>query len=278
MLGAIGGRRVMAALVTASVVGPFPALAVEVDGLYEAQAIVTGQGDTERRRGFANGLANVIAKLSGDATTVRTEGVQRLMSRAAEFVDRFEYEDRMKGIPIHDEQGTRERPYYLHMWFNPVAVDKGLQELGIARWGSNRPRVMIWFGIRDSVRTYVLDTETEYGYGQREVLKSVAKRRGVPIALPAPDGHGQTVSYEDIATANVKRLRSASRRYDAQALLYGTLVMDGNGYWTAAWMLERSGAVHRHRLETVTFDVALGAAIERAAKIFSATSVEGAQR
>lgn len=50
-----------------------------------------------------------------------------------------------------------------------AAVDKALRKLRIPRWGIERLRVMIWLGIRDSVRSYVLDSETESGYGQREV-------------------------------------------------------------------------------------------------------------
>jgi hypothetical protein len=250
-------------------------LAVEVRGLYQAETIVTGRGESERLRGFRIGLEEVVAKLSGDAERVRSQGVKRLLTRAADFVERYEYEDRMQGIPIHDEQGTRERPHYLRMTFRRSAVDETLRVLGMTPWGGDRPKVMVWLGIRDSVRSYVLGSETAFGYGQREVLKSVSKERGVPIMLPVMDAKDRAViAYDSIAEGDLSRLRLASERYDADATLFGTLVMNETGYWILAWSLDWKSHLRRSQLEGVTFDVALRAAIERAAKIFS-TSSEG---
>ncbi|MFL6713205.1 MAG: DUF2066 domain-containing protein [Sulfurifustis sp.] len=258
-----------------SVVAPRDTAAVEVDGLYDAETIVTGQGEAERLRGFRIGLAEAIVKLSGDAQSVRSARVQQLLTRAGDFVEHYEYEDRMKGIPIHDEQGTRDRPHYLRMTFKRAEMDQALQMLGLPRWGSDRPRVIVWLGIKDSVRSYVLDSETEFGLGQREVLKSVARQRGVPLVLPAPGARAETsVAYPDVARGDLPRLRAASNPYGADALLYGTLVMDKNGYWTAVWNLDWNNRVRRNEMTGVTFDVALREAIERAAKIFS-TSARG---
>lgn len=244
-----------------------PCRAVEVAGLYEAETIVTGQGETERQRGFGIGLAEVIVKLSGDADSVRFAGVQRILSRVGEFVERYEYEDRMKGIPIHDEQGTRDRPYYLRMSFKRQALNERLTRLGLPRWGSDRPRVIVWLGIEDSVRSYVLDPKTEFGLGQRETLKSVARERGVPLVIPNADSH--TVSYADVARGDLTKLREASKPYAADAILFGTLVMDENGYWMARWSLAWKNRVAPNALDKVTFDVALRAAVERAARRFA---------
>lgn len=250
------------------------AAGVEVSGLYDAETIVTGRGEAERQRGFGIGLSEVIAKLSGDAESGQSAAVRRLLSRAGDFVERYEYEDRMKGIPIHDEQGTRDRPFYLRMSFDRSAVDRALKTLGLPRWSSDRPRLMVWLGIQDSVRSYVLDSETEFGFGQREVLKSVSRQRGVPLVMPSGGRPENPIAYSDIARGDVPRLRHAANLYAADAILFGTLVMDKNGYWTASWALDWKNRQARHRLDGVTFDVALRAAIEQAAKTFS-TSARG---
>ncbi|MFL6623803.1 MAG: DUF2066 domain-containing protein [Sulfurifustaceae bacterium] len=252
------------------------AFAVEVSGLYDAETIVTGRGEAERLRGFGIGLSEVIVKLSGDARSAQSAAVQQLLPRADEFVERYEYEDRMKGIPIHDEQGTRDRPHYLRMTFKHAAVDEALKRLGLPRWGSDRPRLIVWLGIKDSVRSYVLDSETEFGFGQREVLKSVSRQRGVPLVLPAPESPARTsVTYADIAHGDLPRMRSASMPYGADAILYGTLVMDKNGYWTAVWSLDWNKRARRNEMHGVTFDVALRTAVERAAKTFSTSAPHG---
>jgi uncharacterized protein len=245
--------------------------AVEVDSLYQAEVIVTGQGEAERARGFGVGFTEIVVKLTGDPDNARDPGVQRLSAHAGDYVARFEYADRMKGIPVHDEQGTRERPYYLRLTFNSSAINDALQTLGLARWGSDRPKVMIWLGIKDSVRSYVLDSEAELGYGQREVLRSASRKLGVPIVLPAAsDRRRGLISYDDIANGDLTRLRSASQRYGADATLFGTLVMDENGYWTETWALDWKNRLSRYRLARATFDVALHAAMAHAAKRFAA--------
>lgn len=255
---------------------PAAGFAVEVSGLYRAEAIVTGQGEAERARGFGIGFAEVVAKLTGDPESSHAAGVQRLAARAGDYIERYQYEDRMKGIPVHDEQGTRERPYYLRMTFKRAAMNDALRTLGLTPWASDRPRVMIWLGIKDFVRSYVLDSEIGFGYGQREVLRSLSKELGIPIALPAPhDRRTSPIGYDDIANGDLPRLRSASRRYDADAVLFGTLVVDKRGYWTQTWTLDWNGRVSHDRLAGVTFDVALRAAIARAARRFSAAVPAG---
>src|ERR1700720_3552077 len=81
------------------------------DDLYRAQAIVTGEGEAERARGFALCLEAVLVKVSGDPRLQGDPAAAALQAQAAGFVTGFDYHDRMAGIPVHDEQGTRERPF-----------------------------------------------------------------------------------------------------------------------------------------------------------------------
>ena len=81
--------------------------------LYRARAFVTGQGEVERARGFALALDEVLVKVSGDPSLRDEPGLTPLEIDAARLVARFDYHDRMSGIPVHDEQGTRERPFDL---------------------------------------------------------------------------------------------------------------------------------------------------------------------
>lgn len=245
--------------------------AVEVRNLYRAETIVTGREAPERLRGFQLGLAQVIVKLSGDAEAAQADATRQLLARADRFVESYEYEDRMKGIPIHDEQGTRDRPYFLRMTFERSAVDQALATFGFPRWQSDRPRVMVWLGVRDLVRSYVLTTTTEVGYGQRETLNSVARERGIPIALPKTTAQSR-IDYRVIADSDVARLRAAAKNYAADAVLFGTLRMNDQGYWTLRWTLDWQGRRYADERANVTFDVALRAALERCAKIFATSA------
>src|SRR3954471_10226688 len=77
----------------------------ETDDLYRAQTIVTGQGEDNRRAGFAICLEDVLIKVSGAFQLSGDARLTPLKARASEFVTGFDYHDQKAGKPKHDEQG-----------------------------------------------------------------------------------------------------------------------------------------------------------------------------
>ncbi len=242
-----------------------PALgAAEVGNLYYAQAIVTGTEEPERTRGLRVALIDVIIKLTGDARLEQDGKLEPLLDRPHLLVDRFEYEDRMRDIPVHDEQGTRERPHYLRVHFNPAEVDAALKRLGLEKWSSDRPVVAVWLGIRTARGDQVLTAKGPEAYGQRIVLTETAARRGLPIVLPPV---GQTaVTFTDIASKQVSIMKAALPHSDAH--LIGLLSITG-GYWNIDWQLVHGDSSRRWSLRNVSFDTALKNGLETAALVFS---------
>ena len=241
------------------------ASAVEVKTLYRAETIVTGVEEPERTRGFRAGLTDVIVKLTGDVRLAGSAALKPLLENPHPLVEAFEYEDRMKDIPVHDEQGTRDRPHFLRMTFKPEAVNGALKSLGLSRWGADRPMLAVWLGIRTAVGAYILTSGGEEGYGQRAVLTETAERRGVPILLP--DAAAHVVTFDDIANKKLDKLQDASPMADA--LLSGVLSMTETGYWTMIWRLDWQGRTRTWRMEEVSFDTALKDGLQTAALIFA---------
>jgi uncharacterized protein len=108
--------------------------AAGADELYEARTIVTGQGEENRAGGFATALEAVLVKVSGDPRLLGDPRVEAMAGEAGSFVEAFRYRDRMAGIPVHDEQGTRDRPYDLFVSFRPGDIDALLRSLGREKW------------------------------------------------------------------------------------------------------------------------------------------------
>src|SRR5436190_19371081 len=81
--------------------------------LYQAKPIVTGTGETNRKLGFALAFKDVLVKVSGDPRLLNDPRVEDLSKDAGSLVAGFHYRDRMEGIPIHDEQGSHDRPHDL---------------------------------------------------------------------------------------------------------------------------------------------------------------------
>ena len=231
------------------------ARAAQIGNLYSAQTIVTGTVEPERTRGFRAGLVDVVVKLTGDVRLADSNRLQPLLEQPHRFVEHFEYEDRMKGIPVRDEQGTRERPHYLRMRFKASEINQELERLGLSKWPPRRPMLAIWLGIKTATDTYVLSASGPKGYGQRAVIVETSERRGIPILLPEANSSKSAVTFDDISANNRRKMNSES--HPADALLSGVLSLTEGGYWDITWCLTWQNRSRVWTKRGVSFDTAL---------------------
>ena len=239
---------------------------IQPDELYKAETIVTGTGEQERMRGFRIGVEDVVVKLTGDVSLAGTRQASDVAEHAADLVADFTYEDRMKDIPVHDEQGTRDRPHFLRMRFDAARFDTALQKAGLTKWTGERPTLAVWIGISEPRGKYVLAAKGD-GYGQREVIKDASKKRAIPILLP-PENQTE-VNYDAIAKGDAALLRQASKELGGNAILYGLLDFDGEAHWNTRWTVAGDGVDAAWKMQGVTFDAALKGAIDQVAAAYS---------
>ena len=228
--------------------------------LYRARAFVTGQGEVERARGFALALEEVLVKVSGDPSLRKDPRLKPLEADAARLVASFDYHDRMSGIPVHDEQGTRERPFDLTVTFDPAGVESALHALGRKAWAGRRPKLVVLLQVKDAAVAYTLASDGEHGLGQRLSLAAAAEQRGVPIVLPT------TGALAAQGPAGVSVL--ATRRLGGDLALEGDLIWKDRG-WEARWRLPRRGVIYRWGSDAVSFDDAFRSAMDGALQILS---------
>jgi len=240
-------------------------IAAEVDGLYHSQAIVTGTEEPERTRGFGEALKNVIVKLTGDAGLQQDHRLAALLAEPHRFVESFDYEDRMKGIPLHDEEGTRKRPHFLRVSFAQPAIDAELERLDLRKWGSDRPLIGVWLNVRTASDKYTVRSDGPAGYGQRAVLMDTADLLGIPIILPAANEN--VLHLDDVTHFDFNKLNAALPETDA--LLFGNLSITTNGYWDIVWSLHTASTDRSWALQDVTFDEALKVGLTRSALTLS---------
>jgi uncharacterized protein len=247
------------------------AAAGNVDDLYQARTIVTGQGEESRRRGFADCLEQVLVKVSGDPRLLDDPEITAMADEAGTFVADFHYRDRMAGIPVHDEQGTRDRPYDLTVSFDPTRIDTALRSLGHEAWGAPRPRVVVLVAVRLGTTTYLLASDGERGRDQREALADAAARFGIPMALPDQAALAKAgLSYESLPTIDLPRLDAAARTIGGDLALGGSMLWSEAALgWIADWRLGAQGKSYRWQIRGVSFDDAFRNAMAGAAQILS---------
>lgn len=264
--------RTAAAFLAFVSLAPFATLAAdEPDPLYQAHTIVTGQREPERIVGLAQCLEDVLVKLSGDPRLVGDKRLEPMKARAAHFTTAVRYHDRKEGKPIHDEQGTRDRPYDLFATFDKPVMDAFLSSLHEKPWTEPRPKLVVFLGVHQGGRDYVLARDGAVGADQREALAAAASRRGMVAVLP-DQGLVDTyrLSAERIAAGGPLHPNDLAVAASGDLALVGTLVWNDKALgWIADWRLDWRRRLWRWRVRGVNFDAAFRSGVEGAEQLLS---------
>ena len=254
--------------------------------LYRCTAIVTGQGEETRAAGFARCLREVLAKVSGDA---RLAGDPAVAALPGNLVAGFTYRDRMEGIPVHDEQGSRDRPYDLTVDFDAAAIDAALRGLGRTPWTAPRPTLAVVVGVIIGEEAFVLAGDGDRGRDMREALAAAAETSGLSVALPEgaaladagldastlAGGRGDPAAEPAADDAALGRIAAES---GGDLILAGRLAWDDDALgWTAEWRLAADGSEHRWRTSRVSFDEAFRNGLAGAAAVLSGNGAPGSE-
>ena len=237
--------------------------------LYQAKPIVTGTGEKNRQIGFALALEDVLVKVSGDPRLIGDPRVAELAKNAGSFVKEFHYRDRMEGIPIHDEQGSHDRPHDLTTIFYPEQVDALLAEVGSRTWTEERPTVTLILQVRNGDQTFVLSSDGERGIDMRDSLQSASVKVAIPVTVPSSVALGG-LTEATLQAADQATLENIAASSGGSYALVGSLVWsDEELGWIADWKIRFHGKPYAWQIRGVSFDDAFRNAIRGTAQVLS---------
>jgi hypothetical protein len=241
------------------------------DELYRAQTIVTGTGEANRVEALGALLEEVLVKVSGAQKLVGNPRLAPFKAKAKELVGEYSYHDQMSGIPIHDEQGTRDRPYDLTVDFDPAKIADTLKQLGLKPWAAPRPTLAVFAGLQQGTNSYVIAADGDRGIDQRDSLATTAAKRGMPLLLPSMDGMKKAgVDAAKLAKATHASLAGALDGKGRETMLIGQLTWsDRKLGWDARWRMDVGGKPHSWRLFAPTYDEAFRRGIGGAVQMLS---------
>ncbi len=244
--------------------------AADIGDLYEAQTIVTGEREETRIPGFAECLEYVLVKVSGDPRLIGDPRVAALEGQAGALVREFRYHDRMAGIPHHDEQGTRDRPYDLTVSFERTKIDAALRSLGREPWIASRPRLVVFLGMRNLTTAFMVAGDGDRGL-EREALAAAAARLGIPMMLPNQAALVEAgISFDTLPTADPSRLAALAEASGGELALAGRMAWSDEALgWIADWRLSAAGKTYQFRARSVTYDDGFRKALGGAVQILS---------
>ena len=255
----------LVAAITMPLVGPpAPAYADTISDLYKSTVIVTGFDMRSRPSGFARALHEVLVKLSGEPRLDRDPRVKELAAHADKLVVRFDYVDQMAGIPIHDEQGSYDRPYYLTVIFDRAMIDQALADLGEKPWLGTRPVITPVFAVDRLAKHYLLSSENPAGADQAGAFGDVAADYDIHVHMPSEaELRGWGVSLGEFPP-----LPEAST--PESAIVAGTLAFQEEvPGWVGKWRFKWRDAEYNWEISGVNFDSAFRNAIRGVLRIVS---------
>jgi uncharacterized protein len=246
-------------------------MATEAADLYRAQAIVTGQGETNRIIGFASCLEDILIKVSGAQKLAGDRRLAAYKSKAKGFVRAFSYHDQMSGTPTRDEQGSRDRPYDLIVDFDEKKIDDILKALGLKPWLSRRPVLGVFVEMQQGLKKYMVTADADQSELQRESLLAAASKRGMAIVLPSVAALAKlSINGVELRTMTSSTLASVAAQQGGEIALVGRLVwVDRELGWATQWQMDWQSRTHRWQVRGVTFDEAFRRGIGGAAQILS---------
>ena len=229
--------------------------------LFQAKTIVTGTDQRSRPDGFRDTLADVLVKASGDPSIAVPPELD-----AASFVQDFRYADRMWEIPLHDEQGTEDRPYDLVVQFDPQGVQAALARTGHKLWSGDRPPLLLHVIVRRGENRYAVTADGTAADAARQAAALAADKYAMHIVvLPAVPGNRPE-----------NQLRFADTHVPGAVLLDGTLEWsDRDSGYDGNWTLTVGGTPHRWAIRGASLDEAFRNAVAGAMKILSGNGEPG---
>lgn len=225
---------------------------LHISAAYRANAIVTGTDMRQRPWGFAQTLREVLVKASGDPRLKDDPRTRKLAAHADRLVACFDYLDLMADVPLHDDQGTEDRPYKLTVYFDPKKIDAVLAKFGDRPWRGARPVVVPVVLVNGrKPPAYVLSAEIPAGEEQRGSFVNAAGDFGMKLRIPTD---GQLRAWGAGAAYLPKRLPPSNAD---EAIVVGTLewseTLPG---WIGNWRMRWHAKDYRWGISGVNYDAA----------------------
>lgn len=239
--------------------------------LYTARTIVTGTDMRMRPTGFKICLDDVLVKASGDHKLLQDPRVAALGPTAGDLIVHYDYIDRMGNLPVHDDQGTKDRPYYLTCVLDRAKIDALLSKLDHKVW-VERPPLALIVAIHGFGKSGMLTADGDFWPDMRTAMADAAARYGLIVDLPSAQAvAADRITADILAKAPIEDVRRLALRSGGTLPLYGTLDWsDSDHGWIAHWTLaDAKGGSHQWQAKGVNFDQAFRVAVLGAAQILS---------
>ncbi len=188
--------------------------AAQLVDIYRAQALVKSQSEAERNAAARASFGELIVRVSGQRNALDNPVIRAAVPNAQNYLFGFSYKSSTERLV---EGGRNFTALALQLDFEPQAISKLLKDAQLPIWPAQRPKLLVWLVSRDQ-RGLTLTPDVI----DMQAISAAASYRGLPLVFPKHDGAGGgLISATDLWELNLGKIKEASARYKADAILIG---------------------------------------------------------
>jgi len=207
--------------------------AATVDGLYEIRVPVVTQSEAEREEAFKRALGGVLVRVTGNRLVGASPAGEKLVALAGRFLRQYRYEPLPSGKTLENRQPAPSQLLYAK--FDEPAINEAIWKENLTVWGKTRPALVVWLGVQElESRVLVEDGDASQS---AQAVKAQARSRGIPVVMPLIDAEDlANLPIDDVWNESLDKIRHASARYPAEAILAGHINQTADGSWVARFL------------------------------------------
>lgn len=237
--------------------------AVKLNSLYQVSVPVATQAADARTEAIHTAFQDVLIRLTGDPDILSNKAVKASLNRADYYVQEFSY----------STPDVSAATYMLNVKFSERDVKRLLKKAGAKEWKNIRPLVLVWLAtVSDKNQVDIMGVES--GSQVLEKFKQQGQRYGIPLIFPVMDVTDMTeISADNITSVALPEIKNASKRYQPDALLVGTMESHDEGY-EARWNLVAKEKVWDFTTSGATQEQVIGEAMDHLTEMFTQNNLQ----
>jgi hypothetical protein len=191
-----------------------PALAGQQVDIYRAQALVKSQGEAERNAAARATFGELMVRVSGQRNALDNPVVRAALPKAQNYLFGFSYKSSTERLVEGNRSFTA---LALQLNYEPQAIGQLLRDAQLPLWPAQRPTLLVWLVFKDQRGLHLVPEVIDF-----QAINQSAAYRGLPLVFPKQDMQDNfAISADDLWALDQDKIKAASARYKADAILVG---------------------------------------------------------
>ncbi|WP_331351533.1 DUF2066 domain-containing protein [Cellvibrio sp. UBA7671] len=182
--------------------------------IYRADTLVKTQSENERNAAARATFGEVVVRVSGQRSALDHPAIKAAQPGAQNYLFGFTYKSSSEKITA---DGKTFPAVGLQLNYEPQAIEKLLRDSQLPLWPATRPKVLVWLVAKDPTGLRLVPDIADL-----QAMQLQAQYRGLPLSFPKMDLEDSlSLTADDLWALDIEKIKTASLRYRADAILIG---------------------------------------------------------